>query len=72
MANFVDDKTDGYWNFVSILERIREIEHLPLIDEEIPSVLAKIEASIKELQYIQSVLQTHIQNKQTHDTNHTS
>ena len=63
MANFVDDKTDGYWNFVSILERIREIEHLPLVDEEIPSVLAKIEASIKELQYIQSVLQTHIQNK---------
>jgi hypothetical protein len=72
MANFIYDKTEGYWNFVSILERVREIEYLPLVDEEIPSVLAKIEASINELQYIQSVLQTHIQNKQTNDTNHTS
>jgi hypothetical protein len=52
-------KSEGYLNFVRILERIREIEHLPLLEEEIKDVLWRVETSIQELQYIQSILQTH-------------
>jgi len=52
-------KSEGYWNFVGILERVREIEHLPLLDEEVKDVLWRIETSIQELQYIQSILQSH-------------
>ena len=61
----IHDISPGYWNFVGILERVREIEHLPLLDEEIKDVLWTLEASIQELQYIQSILQTHTQNKNT-------
>ena len=52
-------KSEGYLNFVRILERVREIEHLPLLEEEIKDVLWRVETSIQELQYIQSILQTH-------------
>lgn len=53
------NKSEGYLNFVEILERVREIEHLPLLEEEIKDVLWRVETSIQELQYIQSILQTH-------------
>jgi hypothetical protein len=52
-------KSEGYLNFVEILERIRQIEHLPLLDEEVKDILWRVETSIQELQYIQSILQTH-------------
>jgi hypothetical protein len=52
-------KSEGYRNFVEILERIRKIEHLPLLDEEVKDILWRVETSIQELQYIQSILQTH-------------
>jgi hypothetical protein len=52
-------KSEGYRNFVEILERIRNIEHLPLLEEEIKDILWRVETSIQELQYIQSILQTH-------------
>ena len=68
----IHNKSEGYWNFVGILERVREIEHLPLLDEEIEDVLWTLETSIQELQYIQSILQTHTQNKNNHVTNHSS
>jgi hypothetical protein len=68
----IHNKSEGYWNFAGILERVREIEHLPLLDEEIEDVLWTLETSIQELQYIQSILQTHTQNKNTDVTNHSS
>jgi len=52
-------KSEGYQNFVEILERIRNIEHLPLLDEEVKDILWRVETSIQELQYIQSILQIH-------------
>jgi hypothetical protein len=54
-----NNKSEGYRNFVEILERIRQIEHLPLLDEEVKDILWRVETSIQELQYIQSILQTH-------------
>jgi hypothetical protein len=54
-----NNKSEGYRNFVEILERIRKIEHLPLLDEEVKDILWRVETSIQELQYIQSILQTH-------------